>query len=108
MVETNDMKCILFLTAIVAVQALASLLPAAERPNIVFLFADDLGYGDLGCQGHPYARTPNLDRLARSGVSYTNAYNMGAWHGAVCRGTSATCQRPHQLPLLSTYAVRAV
>ncbi|NJM54772.1 MAG: sulfatase-like hydrolase/transferase, partial [Verrucomicrobiae bacterium] len=35
------------------------------KPNIVFLFADDLGWGDLGCYGHPYARTPNLDRLAQ-------------------------------------------
>lgn len=37
---------------------------AAEKPNIVFLLADDLGYGDLGCTGHPYAKTPAIDRLA--------------------------------------------
>ncbi|MBC7816895.1 MAG: sulfatase-like hydrolase/transferase [Planctomycetaceae bacterium] len=44
---------------------------AAERlPNIVFLLADDLGYGDLACCGHPYARTPNLDRLAREGTRF--------------------------------------
>ena len=40
----------------------------ADRPNIVFLFADDLGYGDLGCYGHPYAKTPALDRLAQEGT----------------------------------------
>lgn len=46
-------------------------LPAAPRPpNVIFLLADDLGYGDLGCQGHPYARTPNIDRLAREGTRF--------------------------------------
>ena len=38
-----------------------------DRPNIVILFADDLGYGDLASYGHPYTRTPNLDRLAAQG-----------------------------------------
>ncbi len=38
---------------------------AAEKPNIVFLLADDLGYGDLGCMGHPYAKTPAIDQLAK-------------------------------------------
>ena len=36
-------------------------------PNIIFLLADDLGAGDLHCYGHPYARTPNIDSLARDG-----------------------------------------
>ncbi len=44
---------------------------AAKPPNIVFILADDLGYGDLGCYGHPYARTPNLDRLASEGTRFT-------------------------------------
>ena len=43
---------------------------AAERPNILFIFADDLGYGDLASHGHPHVRTPNLDRLAREGVDF--------------------------------------
>ena len=39
--------------------------PSAEkRPNIIFIFQDDLGFGDLACYSHPYAQTPNLDRLA--------------------------------------------
>ena len=37
----------------------------AERPNVVILFADDLGYGELGCQGHPQFKTPALDRMSR-------------------------------------------
>lgn len=52
--------------------------PAAERrPNIVFLFADDLGWGDLGCYGHPYARTPNIDKLAKEGTRFTQFYATG-------------------------------
>ncbi|MCA9248142.1 MAG: sulfatase-like hydrolase/transferase, partial [Planctomycetales bacterium] len=42
----------------------------AKRPNIVFIFADDWGYGDLGCHGHPYLMTPNLDRLAADGTEF--------------------------------------
>ncbi|MCA9062139.1 MAG: sulfatase-like hydrolase/transferase [Planctomycetaceae bacterium] len=43
---------------------------ADERPNIVFIFADDWGWGDLGCHGHPYVKTPNIDRLAREGTDF--------------------------------------
>ncbi len=42
----------------------------AGRPNIVFIFADDWGWGDLGCHNHPYVKTPNIDRLAREGVDF--------------------------------------
>ena len=59
----------------------ASLLLAAapdssegEKPNIVIIFADDLGYGDLGCYGHPSIRTPNLDRMAAEGMRFTDFY----------------------------------
>lgn len=41
-----------------------------KLPNIVFILADDLGYGDLACYGHPYARTPALDQLAREGTRF--------------------------------------
>lgn len=45
-----------------------------SRPNIVLLFADDLGYGDLSCFGHPTIRTPNLDRMASEGMRLTSFY----------------------------------
>jgi arylsulfatase A len=47
---------------------------AAEKPNIVILLCDDLGYGDLSCFAHPQMRTPHLDKLALEGVKLTHCY----------------------------------
>lgn len=57
---------------------------ARQQPNIVFIFADDLGYHDVGAYGNTEVRTPNIDALARQGIKFTRAYNMGSWSGAVC------------------------
>lgn len=46
-----------------------------DRPNIVMLFADDVGWGDLGCFGHPTVQTPNLDRMADEGMRLTSFYS---------------------------------
>lgn len=46
-----------------------------ERPNFVVILCDDLGYGDLGCFGHPHIKTPNLDRLASQGIRLTDCYS---------------------------------
>jgi arylsulfatase A len=52
---------------------------AAETPpNFIIVFADDLGYGDLGCHGHPSIRTPHLDRMAAEGVRFTDFYTAAA------------------------------
>ena len=57
--------------------ASAAALPLAaqqRKPNIIFILADDLGYGDLGCYGQTRISTPNLDRIAREGMRFTQAY----------------------------------
>ncbi|MBL7185148.1 MAG: arylsulfatase [Phycisphaerae bacterium] len=45
-----------------------------ERPNIIFIMADDMGYGDLGCYGQKHIQTPNIDTLAREGTRFTDCY----------------------------------
>jgi arylsulfatase A-like enzyme len=56
---------------------LATFAADPTRPNIVFLFADDLGWGDLACYGHPYAKTPHLDKLASEGTRFLQCYATG-------------------------------
>ena len=46
----------------------------ADRPNIVFFLADDQRNDQLGCYGHPFVKTPNLDKLAARGTRFTNAF----------------------------------
>jgi len=55
-----------------------SLHAAALRPNIVLIFVDDMGYGDLGCYGNKRNKTPNIDRLAAEGQRWTSFYSSGA------------------------------
>jgi arylsulfatase A-like enzyme len=66
------------LTALVALTLVAPIARADENesrpPNIVVIFCDDLGYGDLGCFGHPTIQTPNLDRMAAEGMKLTQFY----------------------------------
>ncbi len=73
-------------TALIATNALQTRETLADaKPNFVIIFCDDLGYGDLGCFGHPTIRTPNLDRMAAEGQKWTNFY-VGA---SVCTPSRA-------------------
>ena len=75
----NHRDTLLFLAAVVLGLAFSNTASeAAEKigkPNIVVIFCDDLGYGDLGCFGHPTIRTPNLDRMASEGMRFTQFYS---------------------------------
>ena len=55
---------------------------ASRRPNIVLLLADDLGYGELGCQGNPQIPTPNIDSIAANGIRFTDGYVTASYCSA--------------------------
>ena len=59
----------------VAAASCTSPQPAPQRPNIVFILADDLGWGDVGCYGQQRFQTPNIDALADSGLRFTQCYS---------------------------------
>ncbi|MEY4006502.1 MAG: Arylsulfatase [Verrucomicrobiota bacterium] len=65
------------ITAALLLAAACLAAPAASfaaQPNLVIFYADDLGWGELGCQGNPQIPTPNIDAIARNGVRFTNGY----------------------------------
>ena len=87
------MPCLRIIAAVIAT-LLGSTLWAAP-PNIIVIYADDIGYGDLGCYGGTGAKTPHVDRLAREGRRFTSGY---------C--TSATCTPSRYSMLTGEYAFR--
>jgi arylsulfatase A len=68
----------------------------ADRPNVIFILADDLGFGDLGYSGSPYAQTPHLDAFARNNLVFDNAY-AAAPHCSPTRAALVTGQYPARL-----------
>jgi len=69
-VKSITIACIV----LASVMQVASAQETVDRPNIIFILADDLGYGDLGCYGQTKIETPRLDRMAREGVRFTSHY----------------------------------
>ena len=83
------------LAALSMLVAFAATAIAADQPNIIIFLADDLGHGDLGCQGHPRIKSPNLDAFAKQGVRLTQCYSASA----VCspsRSAILTGRTPHR------------
>ncbi len=76
----------LALLTILALSSVAAPVPDAVKPNFIFILIDDLGYGDLGCYGSKFYRTPNLDRVAAQGMKFTDAYAAAP----VCSPTRAS------------------
>ena len=56
----------------------------SEKPNFIFIYTDDQRFDTVGLLGDNQVITPNLDKLATNGAVFSNTYNMGAWHGAIC------------------------
>ena len=76
------------------VLALGYTLSAVDtKPNIIFIFADDWGWGDLSCHGHPYVKTPNLDRLAQEGTDF-QLFTVASGVCSPSRATVLTGQYP--------------
>lgn len=65
------------------------ILAQEEKPNFIFIISDDQRYDLIGALGKQDVLTPNLDRLVNEGSTFTHAYNMGAWNGAVCVASRA-------------------
>jgi uncharacterized sulfatase len=83
---TKLMKTRLTLVAFLAILCSQS-IAAADRPNLIIILADDLGWADLGCYGNTFNETPNIDRIARQGMRFTQFYA-----GPVCSPTRANLQ----------------
>ena len=69
---------ILLAAAVVSLFHCASASAAPRPPNVIFIIADDLGYGDLGCYGQRRIQTPHLDRMAAEGMRFTQHYSGNA------------------------------
>ena len=75
--------------------AWSSVASAADKPNVVVIMADDLGYGDVSCNGAKRIATPNVDKLAANGRRFTSGYSSGS-----------TCTPTRYSMMTGTYAFR--
>ena len=89
------MKHILTLLAALLLAPLASLQAAPQKPNIVFILADDLGFAEIGANGADHYKTPNIDSLARTGIRFNHFY------------TASLCGPSRALILTGRYAFRS-
>lgn len=83
------------LCALLLLASLALLSTAAgQPPNVLLIFADDLGFGDLACYGHPTSATPNLDKMAAGGLRFTAFYSSSPVCSPSRYGPSASPPHP--------------
>lgn len=88
-------QLIVVLAVLLPAEIYAAEAPGLVRPNIVFILADDIGYGDLSCQGAKHAKTPHIDRLAKEGCRFTDAHSP-----------ASTCTPTRRAFLTGTYSWR--
>lgn len=75
----NKLTPNLFLAGVAIACLCNSAISEDTKPNIIFILADDLSYGDISCFGQKHYRTPNIDKMAAEGMTFTNAYAGAAW-----------------------------
>lgn len=92
---------ILVLASALIAFGIESVCDAAERPNIVFILADDLGYTDVACYGSGYYRTPRIDRMAAEGMRFTDGHTCGP----NCQPTRAALMSGQYGPRTGIYTV---
>ncbi len=79
-----NLKTVFTLVALGFFSSECALNAAEKKPDILFIFADDQAFSTIHSLGNDEIETPNLDRLVKRGTTFTRAYNMGSWSGAVC------------------------
>lgn len=84
---------------------LAFNLSAQQKPNVIFILADDMGYGDLGCYGQKLIETPNLDKLAANGIRFTQFY-AGTSVCAPSRASLMTGLHTGHTPIRGNYEIK--
>lgn len=89
------------LSTVAGLVAMSLGVSAANKPNIVFILADDLGYTDLACYGSKFYETPNIDRLAAQGMRFTDGYTCGP----NCQPTRAALMSGQYMPRTGVYTV---
>ncbi len=80
MIDARKINVVVPIVLVILLSATSSLFAKSgidrlRPPNIIFILADDLGYGDLQCYGNPYLETPNINRLAAEGIRFTDYYS---------------------------------
>ncbi len=89
MKKKSNIICILILLIIFSCNHKKSGESKIQKPNVLFIFADDQRADALGCSGNKQIKTPHIDAIAAQGVQFRNAYVMGGHHGAICAPSRA-------------------
>src|SRR5688500_3723836 len=96
-------ELLIALVGLVLVLSASGQARGADRPNVIIILADDLGYGDLGCYGHPKFKTPHLDRMAAEGAKLTQ-FNCPAPFCAPTRASLMTGRYPFRCGMVANPA----
>jgi arylsulfatase A-like enzyme len=93
--KSKNLSCLHSLGFLLLIVISSSSIPVKDakhlvsKPNILFIFTDDQRFNTVRALGNDEVFTPNLDALVKKGTTFSHAYNMGAWHGAVCVASRA-------------------
>ena len=107
MMKSKSLKPLILAGIAVTSSACSEREAESPHPNIVFILADDLGWGDLGCYGQTMFQTPGIDSLAANGIRFTQCYS-GTTVSAPSRGDRGNPQRFDRLSPLIQYLLLSI